>query len=53
MTTMVMPDWFNEWVEVDKEGRGTYLKENAPDNIKQKYREYKKQIEEGMMSIED
>lgn len=40
MTMPIMPEWFEEWVEMDIEGEfgGWKLKEGAPEEVKEEFK---------------
>ena len=50
MVTLIRPDWFEEWVNVDE--KGWHLKDNAPDKIKKEFEEYMQEINEGTIEFE-
>ncbi len=50
MTTMIRPDWFDDWVEQGV--NGARLKKNAPKDIKKKFNKYKEEIDKGGIIFE-
>ena len=48
-----IPDWWDEWVVIDREkgkneyGGYTWLKEDAPEEIKKEFKEFMEEVTDG------